>query len=61
MNEFVLDRVFHRIDYDIDGETVTVYWREVKDEGEGYMLYWPADDECHHTYHHPERTFGESL
>lgn len=56
MDEFVLSHVFNRIDY--DGSEV-VYWRECVGDSEGYILYWPADNQHHHTYHYPPNIFGE--
>lgn len=54
IDQFILDSVFYRIDLE-DGETV--YWREAKEGREGYILYFPSDNNHHHTYWHPDRIY----
>lgn len=57
IDEFVLRHIFHRIPE--SPQVSEVFWREVKGGEEGYILVW-RDGERHHTYHHPENTFGPS-
>lgn len=56
LSDFVMEQVFHHIPakYDDLGELVfdEVWWREVKDDGEGYILVW-GNGIHDHTYHYP--------
>lgn len=60
IGEYVLRHTFYRIPEEPGPDGYSeVFWREVKGGGEGYVLVWSNGD-FHHTYHHPENTFGNS-
>lgn len=60
IDEFTLEHIFHKI----QGNEVfdTLWWREVKDGGEGYILIWDSGDGepvSHHTYHYPPNIYQQ--
>jgi hypothetical protein len=57
LDNYAMRQTFYRIPE--SGEYDEVFWREVKGDGEGYLLVWPTG-QSHHTYRHPEQTFGPS-
>lgn len=52
LDDFATEQLLNRIDYFFEGIWETVYWREVVEPGEGYILVW-HDGQHHHTYHYP--------
>jgi len=54
--EFVIEQAFHKIVREEDG--FVTFWRTVKEQGEGYIVYWPSQSECHHTYAWPPYIWG---
>lgn len=54
LDDFAIRQVFNRMK---DESGSPVYWREVRGDGEGYLIVF-ADDSVHHTYRNPENIVG---
>jgi len=56
VSEFLLKNVFNKI---ICKDGDIIYWRDcilsdnMQHGEQGYMIYYPNEEMCHHTYHYP--------